>query len=98
MARKAPNQPEDGGAYTAAVATEDLSQPPLMQPPPIRDATEHGEPAVEVPPPPQYRVVRTQYVMQPGGRTILREGKLIDARSYDLASLRSQGVVLEPVG
>ena len=96
MARKAQTQPDD--AYTShAAAADDLSAPPLLQETPMGDATEHGAPLVDAPPPPQYRVVRSQYVMVRGGRTILREGKVIDERNYDLPALISQGVTLERV-
>jgi hypothetical protein len=57
-------------------------------------ATVIPERRVELPLPARYRVLETGNVMYAGNRVILRKGKIVDARSYDLDVLRSQGIRL----
>jgi len=94
MARKQPQQ-EDAGAYN--VQSTHQTEIAMAEMPAMGDATEKGEAPLEAPPPPRFRVERSQYVMQPGGRVILREGKIVDERTYNIDALRSQGVVLTQV-
>lgn len=97
MARKT-TATEDQGAYTSGSApTSEYETPPMMEAPKLGDATEHGNAPVEAPPVPRYRVERSQYIMQAGGRVILREGKVIDGLNYNIEQLISQGVQLTQV-
>lgn len=98
MARKTPSTDDAGPYSTMATGPTDHESPPLVQAQAPGDAREHGDAPVEVPPPPKYRVDRSQYVQQPGGRVLLREGKVIDGSQYDLDQLHSQGVLLSRVG
>lgn len=99
MARKQNSQTEDAGVYSATPMTDEdrvspYATPPLVQAPPMSTVREVGV-VEDVAPPQRYRVLRSQYVMASGGRTILREGKVIDESAYDIPNLRSQGVSLE---
>lgn len=57
-----------------------------------------GNAAIDAPKPMTYMVLREQWIMGRGGRTILRQGKVIDSLNYDIESLRSQGVELREFG
>lgn len=74
---------------------------PLVEAAPVvGDATKAydiGEARRAVKPPPQYRVKVGGPILSGGHRTVLKPGKLIDARNYDLKALRNVGIVLEPV-
>jgi len=67
--------------------------PPLVTPEPVASAVR--EPDVEAPPVPRYRVVHERRVMFRGFFVVLKPGKVIDPREYDVENLRGQGVVLE---
>jgi len=64
---------------------------------PATDNPESDSPIPVVPP--SYRVVKGGRVVHHGGSlpATIHEGKIIDARNYDLDGLRKQGIVLELV-
>ena len=47
--------------------------------------------------PPKYMVMQTCSTMYAGYRVTMRQGKIIDCRSFDVEKLRGQGVKLELV-
>lgn len=51
----------------------------------------------DVPPPQRWRVAVGATILHNGARTILKVGKELDERCYDLQALRRQGVTLVPV-
>lgn len=86
-----------GGA--SGVPTDEAGRPmPMLVPeaPVVADATENTpgnpEPTVQ-----RYRVSNGGHVMVNGYRTVMRVGKIVDERTFDLNSLRHQGIKLDPL-
>ena len=104
MARKPREQSEEptpdpyqSAPQYSAVEVIDTTAEMVNQSPWMPSATERDGAMAQVAPPPQFRVVVSQYIMSKGGRTLLRAGKLVNAHGFDLAALVSQGVQLEAV-
>lgn len=96
MARVRPNRPEGAPAQGAPgheIAEEDDEE--LEEEGAEPATTAAPQPPAEVKPPPKLRVVTGGRVVINGSPNILRPGKTIDPRYYDVAQLREQGIRFE---
>lgn len=109
MARKPRDQDQAASAegesvYTSPVgafAVDDVDDSaPLINQSPVGSnaAQRDGVAIADAPKAASYVVMREQWIMARGGRTILRQGKVIDSLNYDITSLLSQGVALQECG
>ena len=89
----ASGQPPVGGAPGAPEQTGEI--PLVSQNDVVATACNANNSDADVPEPQRYRVKQTRRIMCKGGLVFLREGKVIDARTYDLDNLIAQGVQLE---
>lgn len=82
-----------GGASGQPPQSPDM---PLVSDNPIIASSAQKHEEANVPPPQAYKVVTGGTVMYRGNRVIIRVGKILDSRAYDIAVLTDQGIKLEP--